>query len=168
MGFYRYTEEDLTSDPWDVLNQLDQGSQHNINHVLKSRLTEYLHFTIDCESPIERMLAIAMYDLKRYWATLSDDGEININTQSEIKCCKKTYRVDFLVSAMVNGKEKKAVIECDGHEFHEKTKEQANRDRQRERDLTKNGYTVVRFTGSEIYNDIHRCIVDIKEIIFSG
>lgn len=49
------------------------------------------------------------------------------------------------------------VVECDGHEFHERTKEQAARDRSRDRQLQANGIPILRFTGSEIYRDPVRC-----------
>lgn len=44
-------------------------------------------------------------------------------------------------------------IECDGHDFHEKTKAQASRDKRRDRELASAGAPVVRFTGSEIFRD---------------
>lgn len=42
-------------------------------------------------------------------------------------------------------------IECDGHDFHEKTKEQARRDKSRDRLLMANGIHTIRFTGSEVF-----------------
>lgn len=45
----------------------------------------------------------------------------------------------------------KLVIECDGHEFHDKTRDQAKRDKSRDRNLLQLGYPVMRFTGSEIH-----------------
>lgn len=63
------------------------------------------------------------------------------------------------------GKWVSLVVECDGHDFHEKTKEQAKRDKSRDRDLQAAGITVLRFTGSEIYNDINQCIIDIELVI---
>lgn len=59
------------------------------------------------------------------------------------------YRVDFLLTL----RGQKLVVECDGHDFHERTKEQARKDRSRDRYLTNEGYTVIRFTGSEIWAD---------------
>lgn len=49
------------------------------------------------------------------------------------------------------------LIECDGHDFHERTKEQAARDKKRDRFLQSKGWQVFRFTGSEIYNDPIAC-----------
>lgn len=65
------------------------------------------------------------------------------------------YRVDFMLEG--TGKTKGVAIECDGHDFHERTKEQAEKDRSRDRDLTLQGYQVLRFTGSEIYRDAWKC-----------
>lgn len=64
------------------------------------------------------------------------------------------YRVDFLVTAEFS--DDKIVIECDGHEFHEKTKEQAKHDKERDRYLTAQGFKILRYTGSEIYNDFDK------------
>lgn len=53
------------------------------------------------------------------------------------------------------------VVECDGHEFHEKTVEQATRDKARDRLLQSCGLFVFRYTGSDIFN---RCFDNAKEI----
>lgn len=57
------------------------------------------------------------------------------------------------------GKEgwRRLIVECDGHDYHEKTKEQAKRDRGRDRWAADNGYDLYRFTGSEIHNDPLGC-----------
>jgi len=44
-------------------------------------------------------------------------------------------------------------LEFDGHEFHERTKEQARRDKARDRGLQILGWRVLRFTGSEVWRD---------------
>lgn len=43
------------------------------------------------------------------------------------------------------------VVECDGHSFHERTKEQARHDRSRDRFMTQSGLQLFRFTGSELH-----------------
>lgn len=81
-----------------------------------------------------------------------------------------SFRVDFVLSAWTSGvinnahkrsvmepHWRKLVIECDGHEYHERTKEQAARDRSRDRDLNNLGYEVFRFTGSELWRDPWDC-----------
>lgn len=68
------------------------------------------------------------------------------------------YRVDFLV------KDTNIVVECDGYEHH-KTKEQLTNDCKRQRELTKLGYTIVRFSGTEINSDCKMCVRELIEII---
>ena len=79
--------------------------------------------------------------------------------------CIGEWRVDFLIAAHYRGAWAKIVIECDGHDFHEKTKEQAARDKRRDRDLVAAGCKVLRFTGSEIYRDPRACFVQIQDIV---
>jgi len=67
------------------------------------------------------------------------------------------YVVDFIV----NGK---YIIEIDGHEWH-KTKEQREFDYKRERYLLKRGYTVLRYTGTEIYLSAKECAKEARDII---
>jgi hypothetical protein len=55
------------------------------------------------------------------------------------------------------------IVECDGHDFHERTKEQARRDRSRDRYMTSLGFRVLRFTGSEIHRDAEACAQEISD-----
>lgn len=52
-------------------------------------------------------------------------------------------------------------IECDGHEFHERTPGQAARDRSRDRRLQEAGITVMRFTGSELHRNAWGCFAEV-------
>lgn len=72
-----------------------------------------------------------------------------IQLQAELE----SYRVDFLLKVG----DRRLVVECDGHDFHERTKEQARRDKARDRELQASGYPVYRFTGSEIWADVFAC-----------
>lgn len=72
------------------------------------------------------------------------------------------YRVDFLLTYRYEGTrywrflgevEAKLAVECDGHNFHERTKEQASRDKARDRALQSVGIPVFRYTGSDIWRD---------------
>lgn len=70
-----------------------------------------------------------------------------------------SFRVDFMLRGMLfeDGKPPLAsdvfIIECDGHEFHERTPEQAERDKSRDRCMSRKGFKVVRYTGREIWRD---------------
>lgn len=65
------------------------------------------------------------------------------------------YKVDFAYGC--------CVIELDGHDYH-KTKEQRDHDYKRERYLQKLGYIVIRFTGTEVFLDDRKCVVDMVNI----
>lgn len=109
------------------------------------------------ESPIEDILLRAMLAHQ----ILEGGGTIlKIKPQAVIALAGRDIRVDFLIDAG----DFVCVVEADGHDFHERTKEQAARDRQRDRDLQTAGYLVLRFTGSEIYRDPWRC----AEAVFDG
>lgn len=59
------------------------------------------------------------------------------------------------------------IIECDGHDFHERTKGQAQHDRERDRYMQKRGYRVMRFTGSELYRDPMKCAKELDDFLAS-
>ena len=124
----------------------------------------------DCESPIEQLLAIELerINLKNIYELNPFIDVIEIEKQKEIKCGKKTYRVDFLIPVVYKNQENKMfVVECDGHEFHQKTKEQVENDNKRQRDLQKEGYEIIRFSGTEIWHKSYQCACEIKNIIMS-
>jgi len=80
-------------------------------------------------------------------------------------CCEATeagYVVDLLLRlryvSTAAGFDAALAVECDGHEFHERTKQQAAYDRARDRELLiKRALVTVRFTGSEIHRDANQC-----------
>jgi len=67
------------------------------------------------------------------------------------------YRLDFAIP------NKMIAIELDGHEYH-KTKYQRTHDAQRDRWLYGQGWHVLRFTGTEIYKNLDRCIDEICKL----
>jgi very-short-patch-repair endonuclease len=66
------------------------------------------------------------------------------------QCQFNDWRVDFLIGLNEPPKHRWLIVECDGHDFHERTKEQAAKDRSRDRAYQARGYGVFRFTGSEL------------------
>lgn len=71
--------------------------------------------------------------------------------------------VDFLIHALdLNTNEwRQLIVECDGHDYHERTKEQAARDRAKDRAVTLKGKDQFRFTGSEIWRDPWGCATQV-------
>lgn len=87
------------------------------------------------------------------WALKLEKGfKALLTPQFEVLLATSKYRVDFfLLVTRHDGSEMRICIECDGYDFHQKTKEQVNKDNQRDRDLISNGYLVFRYSGSELY-----------------
>lgn len=75
------------------------------------------------------------------------------------------YRVDLLVWLSYGKTVAGLVVECDGHDFHEKTKDQASRDKKRDREILKAGFPVVRFSGRDIYRSPAECVEQIRELL---
>lgn len=68
------------------------------------------------------------------------------------------YRVDFLIP------HKRLVIELDGHASHS-SRADRTKDAIRQRHLQKLGFTVIRFTGTEVYEDVETCICETIDVL---
>lgn len=55
-------------------------------------------------------------------------------------------------------------IECDGYDYHDRTKQQAAYDRARDRWFLARGYSTIRFTGSELTHSAIKCAQEVYEI----
>jgi very-short-patch-repair endonuclease len=110
------------------------------------------------KSPIEQIFLME-------WRFLRVDERygLKIRPQDTLEIDGTTYIIDFVVERPDGGM--KLAIELDGHDFHEKTKLRASRDRQRERTIVKHGYTILRFTGSEVFSNARRCVEEVIELI---
>ena len=151
-----------------IMEKYSQLVQGMIMDGVSSAFDEMTGALEDIESPIEQALYLAFINsgyktyLYRYAKRVVGCDTVAFLPQHPIEIQGKTYRPDFLLSMWLpDDSTLHIAIECDGHDFHEKTKEQAKRDRQRERALTADGYIVVRFTGSEIFNDPYKCAEEI-------
>jgi len=131
-----------------------------------------------CESPIEEAFAVAAAALcaTRYCGEVdyvpafglthkeliarTGDGKFRAWIAPQVHVCG--YRVDFMV-AHLSGLSGFGgiVVELDGHEFHERTKKQAARDKAKDRHLQDMGFKVFRFTGSEVWADAFGCADDV-------
>lgn len=88
----------------------------------------------------------------------------------------KKYCIDFEFNAndylthpdfedKIKNKDYKLAIECDGYEFHQKTKEQVQKDNEREFALKMAGYDVIRFSGTQIYKEPLKCAINTYNYI---
>jgi len=124
-----------------------------------------------CESPIEILLGAALlfYDkfngLPGYPLALAAQDEQWPPGQEHRLLIPQykfeEYRIDWVYRDGPN----LTFIECDGHDFHERTKDQASRDKQRDRTIQAAGHPILRFTGSEIHKDALYCAAQISEFV---
>lgn len=80
----------------------------------------------------------------------------------------KRYELKYGGAGRVVLSSQTILVECDGHEFHERTKEQASRDKSRDRELHSAGFLVLRFSGSEIWEDPYKCATQIMDCLESN
>lgn len=137
---------------WHLLRtpkQIDEDAWKCVTDLSNDNLEWYKSMLEKCQSPIEQQMMASF---------ISHGMASAIHQQVPIG----TYRVDFtLMSAGAF-----IVVECDGHEFHEKTKEQVERDNKRDRYLQQEGWRVFRFSGSEIHNDADKCVDEVLNAVY--
>lgn len=141
--------------------------------------------TAEGDSPIERLFLgslITVCKYRTYWhdsvavwnrvplemreEALEDDRVLGLLHRALYVECQADvggWRADFLIQVWdrfdTNDKPvwRSLIVECDGHEFHERTRDQAARDRSRDRLAQLNGAEIFRFTGSELWRDPVGC-----------
>jgi very-short-patch-repair endonuclease len=109
-------------------------------------------------SPIEQIFLME-------WKFSNEESRLGVKLipQYEVKTDTTTYRVDF--AFLKSDKSKRLCVEIDGHDFHEKTKAQVAADKERERSIVKQGFTLLRFTGSEVVKNPRKCIEDVLAVL---
>jgi hypothetical protein len=121
------------------------------------------------QSPLERKLFLEMkkeyvkfqtqYALNWKGETISIEGKSYENPTNNFK--EVLTVADFYI-------EKRGVRLCiytDGHTYHERTEEQAQRDKRIDRKLQELGYQVLRYTGKDVNENIGTIIKEIKKWI---
>jgi len=74
--------------------------------------------------------------------------------------------VDFAVFCPhVSGNEPLVIVEVDGHDFHERTHEQASRDRRRIRKVQSLGIPILPFTGTDVVRDSTEAAKEVAEFV---
>jgi very-short-patch-repair endonuclease len=141
-----------------------------------------------CESPLELEFGMAVVRrlgvLWRYWPPPNEQPCVlgRIHDWGAVFVHQWTvgnWRIDFALigfsdldfplrdgaeppSTMLNI----VTIEVDGHQYHERTKEQARRDRSRDRKQISFGWAPLRFTGWEVYTDPAACADEALTVFF--
>lgn len=126
-----------------------------------------------CSSPMEVAFLRAFRDIADEWDVSTEMGEDclwvvvgNVETTIvpafAVVAGGLAYKLDFVVGGLpcppqVHRPSMSLAVEIDGHEWHERTKEQAARDRQRDRALLSAAIATIRFTGAEVYACAEQC-----------
>ena len=124
-----------------------------------------------CESPIEELfLAGLMAASFRHGDCVEfrEGSPMNPPKITRPTCFQQVrvsdFRLDFLLVKPTPEGYQNIVIECDGHEFHERTPQDATRDRSRDRFFAARGYIVLRFTGTELAADPFKCGYEVLKM----
>lgn len=156
--------------------EIDRLTSH-----LYDRLTSVVEYQIAfnikefakvCESPIEILFGAALHFSFNvavpvigrrkllFLATKERRHERLVPSQWELVAQHpwEQYRIDF---ALITELPYPIFIECDGHDFHERTKGQAAHDREKDRKIQAAGIPILRFTGSEIYKSPQDCAFQV-------
>ena len=118
----------------------------------------------ECKSPIEKIfyLAFGIVCLFRTEELPELANCIYPYCQYEIESDKHRYFSDFAICVETEDDILGLLlVECDGHEFHQKTKQQVEKDNIRQYELKMAGYDILRFSGSQIYNEPFKCANDV-------
>lgn len=114
------------------------------------------------ESPIEAILLVALFaDMSEFSTPAQPVTKWYVSNQTSITTERGDYRVDIEII----GEGVQAVIETDGHDFHERTPEQVASDNERERAIEAAGWHVIRFSGREVSRDPMLCVSEIKTLL---
>lgn len=126
-------------------------------------------------SPIEQLFFIAVHMLTAaHYIEINPEpeefrGRMRVGYGVHLQPQRKVGRftVDFLITRTwiahgrefgVEGEEREnsAIVELDGHDFHDRDKHQRSYEKARDRFLQREGYRVLHFTGADVVADPYR------------
>jgi len=127
-----------------------------------------------CESPIEIAMCYALAIAGRsvaeailldFGEAVYGDAEGAVTLRIQPQSILGEYRADFLLTLqriedLDSGPritQSQLVVECDGFDYHDRTREQAIGDRMRDRALQESGFRIFRYAGPEIWADVFGC-----------
>lgn len=119
--------------------------------------------TDGCNSPIEKIMRMAL-NISAFKHGFLIENQYEITSVSG-----KKYRADFAIIHLDEEDNENVIVlvECDGHEYHNKTKIQVKRDNERDMDIKLSGYEVLHFSGSQIYENPFKCAEDVSKYYLS-
>jgi len=162
-----------------VMRNIEEASSHCAD-VFKSNLLKILpSLRSKCESPIEAVFLFWWVSFQHLFdsAGMSDDGPYawTLVPQQDVIMNGTVYRVDFEVVPRSSERAARLrdcgfeiprmAVELDGHDFHERTKEQVAYRNTRDRLLQGAGWKVLHFSGSEVARDPSSCLHDLLDVV---
>ena len=122
-------------------------------------------------SPIEAVFAVWWHSLGR-----AEEWTVDLIPQREVDVAGRRFRIDFAVMDREVDRAWDAyrefgldypniAIEMDGHDFHERTKEQVALRNERDRLLQTHGWMVLHYSGSEIARDPEKVVRSAYDIV---
>lgn len=162
-----------------VMRNIDEASRHCAD-VFKSDLLKILPgLQGRCESPIEAVLLFWWVSYQHLIDSTgaTDDGPYawSLLPQQEVVVNGAVYRLDFEIVPRSSERAERLrasgfdlprmAAELDGHEFHERTKEQVAYRNARDRALQNAGWRVLHFSGSEIARDPIDCLHELLDVV---
>jgi hypothetical protein len=151
----------------DVIDRIERAGAYlgaTVSTILREYVYEYATKMSPFESPIEVIFFTwwtAVEMAHSFNPAYLEGPRLTLTPQEQIVVDDHVYRLDFTVNpsyawgwASRNALNfPKIAVELDGHEFHEKTKEQVTYRNRRDRELQQAGWIVFHVSGSELSRD---------------
>lgn len=125
----------------------------------------------NCQSPIERGLALgflghSVFNKHIVFADLLNvpvrtDWRMTVHTQYPVSGFVLDFAVHIEAEVHKFSLSRWIGVECDGFQFHDANREAASRDKERDRKLVLAGFTMMRFTGSQIHQSVIVCAAEV-------
>jgi hypothetical protein len=155
----------ITNDKANILDKhyADDELCQNCNYKLTNHC---LTCIFDLQSPLERKLFLALN--KKY---IRFEAQYPLNWKGEnISIAGKSYNnpknnfkeVLTVADFYIEKRDVKLCVYTDGHTYHERTEEQAQRDKRIDRKLQELGFQVLRYTGKDVNENTDIIVAEIK------
>lgn len=144
-------------------------------NIKKQEMGEWFNGVFDekeIKSPIERVFYSALQILIEINCVQAKDiiwdgapHIMGLHVEPQVEFEK--YRVDFFCTYKGHPDEpvKSVIVECDSQKWHERDESERSYEKERDRFLQKQGYTVFRFTGKQLLKDPIHCAAEVVEFL---
>lgn len=162
----------LVPDARGHLRSAARRAANTVGRQIESAATDFLA-RHRLESPAEQIFAVWFFAIDR---TLQ--YHFDLIPQANITANGHAYRVDFRVlPADVLALHElgtyrltfpRLAVEVDGHEWHERTRQQVNHRNRRDRDLQDAGWRLFHFAGGEVVTQPDRCVAEVLRVAYQA